>query len=253
MRYKKVLLIGVWGLLITGVGVLLFVINGYKKKGVCKTIKINIENITNNHFIDSILVMDYINANSLVGEMLEKIDAGKIESLLENNPHIKKAEVYKDVDGTLFIQVWQRTAIMRVINSDGDSYYVDDENIKMPLSENYTARVLVCNGNLNEKCTKSDTINSNMLKTCASIAQYVHKSTFWVSAVEQIFVTSDSVPIIITKLGDTKIIFGDADNLENKFNRLFTFYKQALPKKGWDKYSSIDVSYKNQIVAKKRV
>ena len=230
----------------------MFVINRHKKNEICRTIKVEIENNENNHFIDSALVMDYIHANQIIGNKVETIDAGKIETLLENNPHIKNAEVYKDVDGTLFIKVWQRKAMMRVINRDGESFYVDEENIKIPLSENYTARVLVCNGEIREKCTKCDSINSNILKICAGIAHYVHNSSFCVSAIEQIFVTPEGVIILIPKMGEAKIVFGDTIDIEDKFSRLFTFYKQALPKVGWEKYSSVDVSFKNQIVAKRK-
>ncbi|MCX6188925.1 MAG: hypothetical protein NTW54_04875 [Bacteroidetes bacterium] len=252
MKYKKILFIALWCLLIAGVGVLLFAINQHKRNETCERIDIEIENSESNHFIDSAMVIQQIDANQIIGNKIANIDAGQIETLLESNPHIKNAEFYKEVDGTLHIKIWQRAAMMRVINLDEESYYVDEENNKMPLSKNYTARVLVCNGNLSEKCTKCDTINSNTLKTCACIAQYVHKSSFWNSTIEQIFVTSDSAIILVTKLGDLKIIFGDATELEAKFNRLFAFYKQALSKTGWDKYMSIDVSYKNQLVAKKR-
>lgn len=252
MRYKKLILIVVWGLLIAGVGSLLFFINRHKKNETCASIKIEIKNSENNHFIDSAIVMEYISGNAIIGNLMQNIDAGKIESLLENNPHIKNAEVYKNIDGILFIKVWQRKAMLRVINNEGESYYIDEENIKMPTSENYSSRVLVCNGNISEKCTNSDTINSNTLKTCAGIAQYVHNSSFWMSAVEQIFVTPDGVILLITKMGDAKVIFGDAVDIETKFDQLFSFYKQALPKVGWDKYNSIDVSFKNQIVARKK-
>ncbi len=252
MRFKKIILIAIWGLLIAGVGVLLFMINRHKKNEICQTVKIKIENTLDNHFIDSAYVMEYIGANQIIGTKTENINSGKIETLLENDPHIKNAEVFKDVDGTLFIKIWQRKAIMRVINSEGESYYVDEENFKIPLSENFTARVLVCNGNITEKCTKCDTINSNTLKTCTRIAQYVHNSSFWISAIEQIFVTPEGEILLITKMGDGKIVFGDFENIDDKFERLYTFYKQALPKVGWEKYSTIDVSYKNQIVARKK-
>ncbi len=253
LQTKKILLIAVWTLLIAGVGVLIFMINAHRQNQICEKINIQIEGTENNHFIDSDLVLDYIQSTQIIGNRIENIDASKIESLLENNPHIKKAEVYKAVDGAVFIKVWQRKAVMRVFNLDNESYYVDEENMKMPLSENFTARVAVCNGNISEKCTKCDTINSNILKTCAGIAQYVHKTPFWFSSIEQIFVTSDSVIVLTTKLGDMKVVFGDANDIEGKFERLLAFYKQALPKAGWEKYSSIDVSFANQIVAKKKM
>ncbi len=252
MGYKKIILSLVWTILIFGVGVLLYAINLHKKNETCQSISIEINNSNENHFIDSSLVMDYIEGNALLGNAAENIDASKIEALLEGNPHIKNAEVYKDLSGTLFIKIWQRNAVMHVINSAGEGYYIDDQEMKIPLSDNFSPRVLVCHGNIEEKCTKCDTINSNILKTCSCIAQFVHNSSFWGSAIEEIFVSAENEILLTPKMGDAKIVFGDASDVENKFDRLFAFYKQALSKKGWDKYSSINLSFKNQIVAKKK-
>jgi cell division protein FtsQ len=250
-RLKKIGLIMTWCLLAASVLVLLFYIDRYKKNQLCKELVITVENSADNHFIDSIAVMDCIQGYQLTGEKLSDIDAGKVEALLENNPHIKNAEVFKEMNGSLHIRVWQKKALCRVVNNSGESYYVDEDNYKMPLSNNYTARVMVCNGNIDEQYTKCDTASSFALKACCSIAHYVHNSGFWQSMIEQIFVTADNTVMLIPKIGETTIIFGDAGDLEDKFDRLYTFYRKALPKAGWDKYKSIDVSYRDQVVARK--
>ncbi len=252
MRFRKLLLMVMWCLLIAGVILLFLMIGKHKKNEICSAIKIQIKNSENNHFIDTPFVLECIHADQIIGSKISSIAVDELELELKRNSHIKNAEVYTDISGTLFISIWQRNAMARVINNAGESFYIDEENFKMPVSENYTARVLVCSGNINEKCTKSDTINSNTLKTCACIAQYVHKSSFWVSTIEQIFVTSDSVIVLVSKLGDLKIIFGDSNDIESKFNKLYTFYTEVLPKTGWEKYSSIDLSFKNQLIAKRK-
>jgi cell division protein FtsQ len=250
-KIKKGILITVWVLLIGAVGLLLFFIDRHKKNQACREIRLNIENAAENHFIDSAAVMECIESYPVVNAKMADIDAGRIESLLENNPFIRKAEVYKDLDGTINIRVWQKNALLRVVPATGESYYMDEDNLKMPLSNNYTARVLVCSGNISEQYTKCDTASTLALKTCTSIAHFVHNSDFWRSMTEQIFVSADNVITLIPKLGDAKIIFGDSLDIEDKFNRLYTFYRQAMPKAGWDKYKSIDVSFRNQVVAHK--
>ena len=42
------------------------------------------------------------------------------------------------IDGGLKVDVKQRNPIIRIINADGDSYYLDDEGKLMPLSDKYT-------------------------------------------------------------------------------------------------------------------
>ena len=244
-----------WSLLLAGAGAMLFFINRHKKNQICTAIRITIENSNDNHFIDSVTVITSIQSVPVIGEKLSAIDAGKLEALLENDPHIRNAEVYKELDGTVHLKVWQKKALLRIVNNAGESYYIDDENYKMPASNNFTPRVLVCSGNITEQYTKCDTASSFTVKTCTSIAHFVHNSSFWSSMIEQIFVTADNTIMLIPKMGEAKIVFGsvssDGQDVEDKFNRLYSFYKQALPKAGWDKYKLIDVSYKKQIVAKK--
>ena len=44
---------------------------------------------------------------------------------------------------------------------------------------------------------------------------------------------------------------GSGENIEQKFNRLFIFYKQVLARSGFDKYKTIDVRYTGQVVGGK--
>ena len=53
---------------------------------------------------------------------------------------------------------------------------------------------------------------------------------------------------LIPKLGNQLIRFGDTQNYEEKFNKLLAFYQQVETKVGWNKYSVLDVRFKNQVV-----
>jgi cell division protein FtsQ len=44
---------------------------------------------------------------------------------------------------------------------------------------------------------------------------------------------------------------GGADNLEDKFERLFVFYRMGLNKTGWARYNIINIKFKNQVVCSK--
>ena len=43
-----------------------------------------------------------------------------------------------------------------------------------------------------------------------------------------------------------------ATDVEEKFNKLQLFYKEVMVKAGWNKYSVINLQYKNQVVAKRK-
>jgi cell division protein FtsQ len=83
------------------------------------------------------------------------------------------------------------------------------------------------------------------------IASYVDKHEFWKAQIEQIFVTRDNEFILIPKVGNHIILFGSAEEVDEKFEKLFVFYKEGLNRVGWNKYSSINIKYKGQVICKK--
>ncbi|WP_237717483.1 hypothetical protein [Myroides injenensis] len=52
-----------------------------------------------------------------------------LENALLKNELVRDADVYVTVDGKLKVDVWQKTAIGRVI-TDNESYYLDDNGKK---------------------------------------------------------------------------------------------------------------------------
>jgi cell division protein FtsQ len=54
-------------------------------------------------------------------------------------------------------------------------------------------------------------------------------------------------------VGNHKIIFGKAENIAEKFNKLKLFYTEGLNKSdSWRKYSIINLKYKNLVVCTKK-
>ena len=61
--------------------------------------------------------------------------------------------------------------------------------------------------------------------------------------------------VLIPRVGGHQIVFGMANSDEavaKKFGKLTTFYEEVIPYEGWNTYQSINLRYKNQIVAKKK-
>ena len=63
---------------------------------------------------------------------------------------IEKSDVFVSIDGVLKAVVKQKTPIARVFEGD-ESFYIDYEGGKMPLSNNFTARVPLVSGEINKK------------------------------------------------------------------------------------------------------
>ncbi len=53
---------------------------------------------------------------------------------------------------------------------------------------------------------------------------------------------------MIPTIGETKIEFGRPMNIEKKFEKLSVFYTRIIPAEGWNKYTTVKLRFKNQIV-----
>jgi cell division protein FtsQ len=242
-----------WLISLAGVVVLLGFINVKKQTVKCTDVKILIpgaDNFIEREEIDAILKEDQ---GILLGRNLENINIHRIEQKLQSNPYIAFAKVYVDMDGVLHIEVKQRQPILRILNADGQDFYIDNDGLKMPISANFTANVLVATGNISEVFGKRiDTLHTKLAKDLYRTAQFIKKDTLWDNQIEQIVVDSQKDMELIPRVGDQRIILGNADSLEIKMKNLLIFYKKAMPQVGWDAYKTINIKYTNQIVCEKR-
>lgn len=198
--------------------------------------------------IDTILKRQY---GELVGKTLSGLPIHEMEEILGAIPFIKKAEITADMDGTLVIQMEQRTAMLRIINQQGEQYYLDEAGVKMPLSPYYTPSVLVANGRIEESFKQLDSIRSPLVADLFKTADFIRSDTLWDHQIEQLYVNNLGDIEMIPRVGDQTIILGNADSLENKFDKLYLFYKKVIPSVGWDYYKTVKLNFAGQLVCEK--
>jgi cell division protein FtsQ len=253
---KKIAYALMWCMLTAVLVMSLAFINKQENATRCSEVNVRIEPTEAAYFVDRDMILKTIrkdgNEKKIIGMNINSINTPNLETRLRNNPMIKAAEVYTDMNGKLYINTWQRRPVLRIINSFGESYYLDEDGLKMPVSPDYTAHVPVATGFIFEHGKGRDSAQSLVGKDLFKIATYVDKDTFWNAQIEQIFVTAESEFILIPAVGGQTIHFGSASEMEDKFRRLMLFYREAMNRVGWDTYSNIDVRFKNQIVCKKK-
>ncbi len=194
------------------------------------------------------------NAGAMVGRDMNDINIHKLENALKANPFIEFAKVYADMTGVIQIQIRQRVPVLRVVNMANLNFYIDGNGNKIPLSDNYTAKVLVASGLIDEDFSgRVDTLNTKMARDLYRIALYIKSDTLWDNQIEQLFVDLKGDIEMVPRVGGHKIILGSADSLQTKFRNLLVFYKKAIPKVGWDTYKTINLKYANQIVCEKNI
>lgn len=248
-------LIGVITLWILGLSAVIssFAFTEIKQRSVlCKSILIDINRDDENYFISKadVLKILYATGDSLIGTKVDDIPLSLLERLMVANKYIKSAKVFIDIKGNLQVEINQRKPLVRIINNSYQSFYIDEDGNKMPLSTLYSARSIVCNGNIVENYDgMNDTLQTSLTKSLYVLSKYIKKNEFWDAQIEQIYIEQNNDFVFIPRVGDHKIIFGDTTNMVDKFDNLMIFYNKALPKVGWETYHTINVKYKGQIVA----
>lgn len=252
INWRSVFKCFAWIVCLAGTVVLMSFISVKKKTVVCTNVKILIpgaDNFIEREEVDAILRQSQGN---LVGQQLESINLQRIEKNIIANPYIAYATVYADMNGVIQIRVKQREPVLRMINANGQDYYIDSNGLKMPVSPNFTANVLAANGNIMEHFSgRVDTLITRLAKDLYKVALYVKKDTFFNAQIEQLYVNDKKDIELIPRVGNQRIVLGGADSLETKMKNLLIFYKKALPKVGWNTYKTINVKYVNQIVCEK--
>ena len=238
--------------LIVGAGMLTLLIAaiGEKKRGLCKDYKIAVKSTRNNLFLDTKDVYALLitaTGGKLKGQSVSAINTRKLEELLRKNVWVNNAQLYFDNNNVLHISVTEREPLARLFTTAGNSFYIDSNQKRMPLSERMSARVPVFTGFPDKKVlSPKDSLLLNDVKT---VAQYITSHPFWLSQASEIDITAERNFEMIPLIGNHLIKIGDAENLDQKFHRLFLFYQSVLSKTGFDKYRVIDAQFSGQIVA----
>ncbi len=161
---KRLIIISIWVILVGGLIFLISFIRREHKNVRCNKVDIIIMNSGADDFVtktDILEIMKQFNS-SIIGKNITEIDNEKIEKKILENPFVAKADAYTTNNGSLKINIIQRKPLIRVINSKGDSYYIDEDGGMMPLSNRYTPRILIAHGNIyNEYSANFKLINSN--------------------------------------------------------------------------------------------
>jgi cell division protein FtsQ len=250
--WKHILIGSIWTICLGGLVVLMSFIE-IKKAGVfCKEVKIYIPG--NQYFIDREEVDNILKTHKhqLVGRNMESINLHLLEQKLRANPFIESAKVYADMDGILRVEISQRQPVLRVLNQFDQDFYIDQNGLKIPMSSNFTARVIAANGYIEEVFgNKVDTLHTELAREVLKTANFINRDSLWSAQIAQIYVNQDHQLELVPRVGNNRILLGNADSLESKFANLLTFYKKAMPQVGWNRYKTLNIKYANQVVGVK--
>jgi cell division protein FtsQ len=257
---KRVFNILFWIVIVSALTVAIYYVTARQKNVMVKELSINIQYIGSDIFLSKKDIKSII--SGVAGDIFEKkissLDFEKIESTICQNPYVANVNVFSDLNGKISVELMQRQPIARILTNKG-SFYIDQYGEILPLNEKYISRVMLVNGIIkNYSYEKIKGINiceiegENELKDIYYLVNFIHQNKFLNALTEQIYITRNKEFEIVPKIGKQIVLLGNAANLDLKFRKLYLFYKYGIKQSGWDKYKSINLKFKNQVVCTKR-
>lgn len=227
-----------------------------KAKEICRSVKVTLLDSAQNKFVTPQEVTDIIDGftGKPVGKRNNEIDLNIIEELLNKRSAIKNAQVSLTKKGKMSINITQRRPVLRIQTPNG-GFYVDETEYIFPLVETFTSYVPIVSGHIpliinSQHRGKALEDDKNWISRILKMGYFLDKNPFWSAQIEQIYIDANGDILLFPRVGNHKIIFGDLNDIDEKFNKLYAFYKNVIPAEGWDKYGSVNLKYKNQIVCK---
>lgn len=252
--------------LILGAGIIMLFIfaNQKQQEVICPEFSIELdynggEPLISRYYIRQLVTEQGIKVK---GQPLGKIDPGEIHKAISRSPFVKKINLTQDINGRLRADVVQRSPIVRVIDMNGKQFYIDSEGKRLPISHEFTARVLIANGKIDSGKTP-DSLHSEKdmnkaykqlspdLQKVFLVAKNLQTNEFARVLAEQIYINASGETEIIPKIGEQIILLGDTTSIADKLEKLKIYYTKGNGTGNRADYHQINLSYKDQIVCKK--
>jgi cell division protein FtsQ len=241
---------------IAGVLVVLFGLIAFaeRMKGdiAVRDIEIKLENMSENHFLDEADIADLMDLDNenIKGARIDKLNFKAIERKIKLDPYVKDAELYSDLKGNITVKAKLRRPVARIMRNDGPDGYIAEDGTIMPVSDKYSTRVILLSGSFVRQLLKQQNMfDSEEGKQLMAILDVIGEDDFLNAQITELDMDSKGRITFIPQVGDERIEFGKPENLEVKFSKLRIFYKEIIPRVGWNKYKRVNLEYDGQIVA----
>ncbi len=168
------------------------------------------------------------------------------------------AEVYFSADNMMHIYADQREPVMRVIATYGGDFFIDTEGVIMRRHNIYTPRLhvfeidMVFSPNTMTGTSIFENEKTENLARAFELVKYINHDTFWSAMIDHLYMARDGKVEMVPRVGNHVIHLGKVENYQEKFDKLFVFYREAMPKAGWDRYKIVNIEYKGQVVCQRR-
>jgi len=216
----------------------------------CQEVVIMVADQEQQRFVDKQDLLVQLTVNTpvpILGTSMQTLKTRPIEDIVKKNNFVRKEVVYKTWQGALKIAISPRRPIARIIYPNQQSQYIDEDGTLLPLSDRYTARVLLVEAaplrgvreNLREHAYSASLL---------ALLNYIDRDSFWRAQISHMCISEKGKISMYMQVGKQCIELGTPEAIEEKLAKLALFYKQIIPYKGWNTYKRVNVEFDNQIV-----
>lgn len=170
----------------------------------------------------------------------DEVDLRSLETALNKHELIEKCEIFSTIEGSLNTTIKQKTPIVRYV-SGNTMYYLDNKGFKMPLSDNFSARVPIVVGNIDE----------NEKANYVLLFNEIAKDNFLRKNITGVKILASGSVILTNRNYDYKIIFGKPVYVEKKLKNYKAFFYHAIKDTLIKNYKEVNVMFTEQVVCKK--
>jgi len=219
---------------------------------LCTRIDVVVSDTVRSRFVSDSDIRAMFRSEELLlqGYPMKEINIRELESLLEENPYIKGAEVSTDVSGRMEIRLEQSVPLIRIMPDGREGFYLDTEGEILPLSEQFVPHIFLVSGNI--ALPDATAGWSEQLEEIYRFGSYVGTHPFWSEQIVQLYVNRRGEYELIPRVGAHQILMGGMEQWELKLRNLELLYQQGLSVYGWNSYSTINLKYTNQVICTKR-
>jgi cell division protein FtsQ len=250
---RKIFTVLVWCLLGgSGLALLIAAINA-KNSSFCNGMDIEINGGAKAYFLnkkDITAMLENEGIHDLHSRKMASFDLLKMERVLRRNNWIKEAQLYFDNNQTLKLVIRERQPVARLFTVSGDSWLIDSNGIQMAMAERNVFRLPVFTGYPGDKFGQRR--DSSLNRQIMNLAIFLNKDPFWSNQVQEINISNSKTFALTPLIGNQVIEFGDGSDYENKFHRLFVFYRAVISRTGFEKYTRINIAFANQVIATRK-
>ena len=254
MKHWQTILVRIlWS--IAGAALIVLFVIAWKAKEEKKCSAIQIELVGENTaalFIDEKEILQIIHEQGVKeGQAIGSLNLSTLEKYLETIRWVKHVELFLDNAQVLQVKIEQRIPIARIFTATGNSFYIDKEGLQLPLKQLTVLRLPVFTNfpTDQQKLSKPDSL---LLNDIVHFTQAVATDSFFMAQTAQVNIADNGDFELIPSVGDHLVLIGSVEKIEDKLNRLYTFYKKVWVQSGLNAYQVIDCRFDNQIIALKK-